>query len=144
MSLSILFSSVPGKIQSAFQWIAPSADFQSALRAPQGDPTVNGNFIKGVVSAEHGGTPVGFGNALADSSFVQKLDPRLAKPFLVGFSEAMDLVFLIGSGVVVLAFVVLWFLPHVELRSGSAYSERGQSDAAAAAEAGAPAPGIVH
>ena len=29
------------------------------------------------------------------------------------------------------------FLPHVELRSGSAYSERGAADAAADAEAAA-------
>ncbi|MEP7036145.1 MAG: MFS transporter, partial [Actinomycetota bacterium] len=69
------------------------------------------------------------------SSFIQQLDPRLAKPFLIGFSQAMDLVFLLGSGVMVIAFIVVWFLPHVELRSGSAYESRGKSDAAAAADA---------
>ena len=47
----------------------------------------------------------------------------------------MDLVFLIGSSVMVIAFVVVWFLPHVELRSGSAYDSRGTSDAADAADA---------
>ena len=35
----------------------------------------------------------------------------------------------------VLAFIVVWFLPHVELRSGSAYESRGKSDAADAADA---------
>jgi hypothetical protein len=30
----------------------------------------------------------------------------------------------------VIAFIVVWFLPHVELRSGSAYESRGASDAA--------------
>ena len=72
---------------------------------------------------------------MSDSSFIQQLDPQLAKPFLVGFSEAMDLVFLIGSAVMVIAFIVVWFLPHVELRSGSAYQHRGEQDAADAAEA---------
>jgi cytoskeletal protein RodZ len=67
---------------------------------------------------------------LSDSSFIQQLDPRLAKPFLVGFSQAMDLVFLIGSAVMVIAFIVVWFLPHVELRSGSSYESRGRQDAA--------------
>jgi hypothetical protein len=36
----------------------------------------------------------------------------------------------------VFGFLVMWLLPHVELRSGSAYSDRGKADAdAAAAEA---------
>jgi hypothetical protein len=34
---------------------------------------------------------------MSDSSFIQQLDPRMAKPFLIGFSQAMDLVFLIAS-----------------------------------------------
>ena len=76
---------------------------------------------------------------LSDSSFIQQLDPRLAKPFLVGFSEAMDLVFLIGSAVMVIAFVVVWFLPHVELRGGSAYNDRGGHGAPTGPDAVAPA-----
>jgi len=40
----------------------------------------------------------------------------------------------------------VWFLPHVELRSGSAYESRGKSDAADAAVAAEPevAPGLSH
>ena len=41
------------------------------------------------------------------------------------------------------AFVVLLFLPHVELRSGSSYAERGRTDAADAEAAAAP-PAIAH
>jgi hypothetical protein len=61
---------------------------------------------------------------MSDSSFIQQLDARIAKPFLIGFSQAMDLVFLIGSWVMVIALVVVWFLPHVEFGSGSAYVPR--------------------
>ena len=61
----------------------------------------------------------------------------------MGFSEAMDLVFLVGSGVMVVGFVVMLFLPHVELRSGSSYSERGRTDAADA-EAAAVPPAVAH
>jgi hypothetical protein len=45
----------------------------------------------------------------------------------------------------VIAFIVVWFLPHVELRSGSAYESRGKSDAADAANARAAveAEGVV-
>ena len=51
--------------------------------------------------------------------------------------------FLIGSGVMLVAFVVLWFLPNVELRSGSSYAERGRSDAADAESAAVP-PAVAH
>jgi EmrB/QacA subfamily drug resistance transporter len=134
--LSILFTAVPNRIQTAFAKIAPSPDFQAALRSPRsptGNPQANTNFIHSLQQAQAGGGGGGAVNPLNDSSFIQQLDPRLAKPFLVGFSQSMDLVFLIGSAVMVLAFIVVWFLPHVELRSGSSYESRGQQDAADAA-----------
>ena len=87
-----------------------------------------GLHLGAAVGAQSGGSGGAFDSALNDSSFIQQIDPRLAQPFLVGFSEAIDLVFLIGSGVMVVAFVVLWFLPNVELRSGSSYAERGRAD----------------
>jgi EmrB/QacA subfamily drug resistance transporter len=141
--LSILFSAVPGRLQSAFTRIAPSPEFQAALKNPQGDPEANKAFIAGLQGARSGGSGAAFDSALNDSSFIQQIDPRLARPFLVGFSQAIDLVFLIGSGVMVVAFVVLWFLPDVELRSGSSYAERSRSDAADAEAAAAP-PAVAH
>jgi len=133
--LSILFTAVPNRIQTAFSKVAPTPEFQAALRHPQsptGNSRANTDFIQSLQQAKTGGGG-GAVNPLSDSSFIQQLDPRLAKPFLIGFSQAMDLVFLIGSGVMIIAFVVVWFLPHVELRSGSSYQSRGQQDAADAA-----------
>ena len=134
--LSILFSTVPDRIASAMQRIAPGADFQAALREP-----ANAQFAREFTSAQasgSGSTP--FSEVLKDSSFLSHLDPRLARPFLEGFSDSMDLVFLVGAAVMVAGFVVLWLLPHVELRGGSAYSERGRAQAETeAAAAGAPA-----
>jgi EmrB/QacA subfamily drug resistance transporter len=131
--LSILFTAVPNRIATAFAKIAPTPEFQAALKNPQasmGNQQANTDFIHGLQQAKAGGGGGGAVNPLSDSSFIQQLDPRLAKPFLIGFSQAMDLVFLIGSAVMVIAFLVVWFLPHVELRSGSAYESRGKSDAA--------------
>ena len=151
--LSILFSAVPDRIQTAFAKIAPTPEFQAALKNPQaptGNNQANTDFIQSLQQAQSGGGGGAAVNPLSDSSFIQQLDPRLAKPFLIGFSQAMDLVFLIGSGVMVIAFIVVWFLPHVELRSGSAYDSRGESDAAdvadaaVAAEAEAAPPGRSH
>ncbi|MEP7017675.1 MAG: MDR family MFS transporter [Actinomycetota bacterium] len=143
--LSVLFSAVPSRISAAFAKVAPTPEFQAALKNPQsptGNSQANTDFIHGLQQAQSGGGSGGALNPLSDSSFIQQLDPRLAKPFLIGFSQAMDLVFLLGSAVMVIAFIVVWFLPHVELRSGSAYESRGKSDAADA-KAVAEADGVA-
>jgi hypothetical protein len=80
---------------------------------------------------------------LQDSSFLTGLDERLAKPFLIGFSEAMDLVFLTGAVVMVFGFLIMLFLPNVELRKSSGYSERATDATDAEAEAGSAAPAIA-
>lgn len=116
--LSILFSTVPDKISSAMARIAPTAEFQAALRDP-----ANAAFAKQLMIAKHHGAAASSG-VLKDSSFLTDLDPHLAKPFLIGFSEAMDRVFLVGSAVMVVGFLVMLLLPQVELRSGSAHGER--------------------
>lgn len=133
--LSILFSSVPNKIASAMQKAVPTKDFQAALHDP-----ANATFAKSLQAAQSGGSGAGSsGGVLKDSSFLNNLDPRLAKPFLQGFSDSMDLVFIVGSGVMVIGFLVMLLLPHVELRGGSAYSERGAADRADAEAATVPA-----
>src|SRR6185436_1302448 len=150
--LSILFSAVPDRIVTAFAKIAPTPEFQAALKNPQsptGNNQANTDLIQSLPTQIGGGGGGAGGaiNPLSDSSFIQQLDPQLAKPFLVGFSESMDLVFLIGSAVMVIAFIVVWFLPHVELRSGSAYQSRGEqdaADAALAAETEVAGPGRQH
>lgn len=126
--LSILFSTVPGNIAESMGRLAPKGDFQAALKDP-----ANAQFAKDFMQAQQsGGGAASSSGVLKDSSFLSHLDSRLARPFLEGFSDSIDLVFLVGAGVMVFGFLVMLFLPHVELRSGSAYSERGQADAAAA------------
>lgn len=134
--LSILFSTVPGNIAESMGRLAPKGDFQAALKDP-----ANAQFAKDFMQAQQsGGGAASSSGVLKDSSFLSHLDSRLARPFLEGFSDSIDLVFLVGAGVMVFGFLVMLFLPHVELRSGSAYSERGQADAAAAEAEAATAP----
>ncbi|HEX6916823.1 MAG TPA: MDR family MFS transporter, partial [Phycicoccus sp.] len=98
--LSILFSLAPQKIASAFTTVAPTPEFQAALRDP-----ANAAFAQQLSQAQaSGGTAAASSGVLQDSSFLSTLDDRLAKPFLMGFSEAMDVVFLVGSAVMVFAF----------------------------------------
>ncbi len=124
--LTILFSTVPEKISAAFGRIAPTPDFQAALRDP-----ANAAFAQQFEASQ--GSSTAASGVLSDSSFLSTLDERLAKPFLVGFSESMDLVFLVGAGVMVFGFLVMLLLPEVELRSGSSYDERAATEEAKAA-----------
>jgi hypothetical protein len=71
---------------------------------------------------------------LNDTSFLQHIDRQLAHPFLVGFSDAMDLVFAVGACVLVLAFVLALFLKEVPLRTQSGLQAAQAARAAAAAE----------
>jgi len=109
--LSILFSTVPDSIKDAFARIVPTPEFQAALK----DPAVLGNPVnKPVLDALKGG---GNGGVLQDSSFLQQVDPRLARPFLEGFAESIDAVFLTGAFVMVLAFVTTFFIKEIPLRT---------------------------
>jgi EmrB/QacA subfamily drug resistance transporter len=126
--LSILFSTVPEKIAAAFTAVAPTADFRAGVAAGLQSPagTTDHTVATAIQQAAADGTvsTTASSGVLSDSSFLSTLDPRLAKPFLVGFSDAMDVVFLVGAAVMVVGFLIMLMLPHVELRSGSAYSER--------------------
>ena len=94
--LSILFSSLPGKLASGIGALSP-ADQGALGRA----------------------LPAGGADVLNDSSIIQRLPDALARPFLVGFSESMDLVFVCAAAVAAIGLIVLLFLPQVALRETS-------------------------
>ena len=127
--LSILFSTVGGKIADAFSRSAGTPAFQAALsdpsvlNNPNNQPVLN--LIRHGVSAAAGsGSQV-----LQDSSFIQKLDPRLARPFLEGFSDSMHPVFLTAAVVVAVAWVLILFMKEVPLRMQSGIQARMAEDA---------------
>ncbi len=113
--LSVLFSDLPQRISDAMKTAFPTPEFQSALHDP-----ANAAFAKELAASQTSGGTGAAGGVLQDSSFLSNLDPALAKPFLVGFSQSMDLVFLLGSIVMVLGFLVMLLLPQVELRKTAA------------------------
>ncbi len=114
--LSILFSTLQDKIAGAFAAIAPTAAYQAAAT----DPAVLANPVNRLAT-----DPAAAGaSVLQDSSVLQQMDPRLARPFLVGFSDSMDLVFLVAAGIVAVAFVVLLFLKELPLRTQSGLEAR--------------------
>ncbi len=133
--LSILFSTVTDNIVRAFQDAAQTPGFQAALQDPAvtGDPA-NAKILDALQSGG-GAAPTLPAGTLDDTSFLTDLDERLARPFLVGFSDSMDLVFRVAAMVLVLAFVVVLFLPEEKLRTVSGIqAQQQQRDEAAAAE----------
>lgn len=102
--LSILFSALPDRITAAMATARGTGEFQAALADP-----ANAAFVR---QLRAGGAS---NDVLKDSSFLTTLDPRLAKPFLQGFAEAMDLVFLCASAVMALGVVVVWLVPQISL-----------------------------
>lgn len=105
--LSILFSTVGDKIASGLQAAMQTDAFKAALRQ-------NPEFAVSLQKA--GGSGVDINN----TEFLNHLDPVLARPFLDGFSSAIDTVFLTGGFVMVAAFVLVWFLREkpLSMRSG--------------------------
>jgi hypothetical protein len=118
--LSVLFSTVGDNIRQAYVAAAKTPAFQGVLRDPA---TAADPASRPVIAALKGGGS-GVGSALDDTSFLRHLNPVLARPFQVGFSESMDLVFLLAAGILVVGFLLMLFLPELPLRTTSAMAER--------------------
>ena len=125
--LSVLLSTLPGRIADAFNSVRGTPGFQAALAAhPDQAATLQA---------------AGSGNAdLNDTSFISRLAPVIAHPFKVGFSDSMSTVFLMGAAIMVVGFVIVLLLPEIPLADRSASEARAaeaQAEAGAAAEAAA-------
>jgi EmrB/QacA subfamily drug resistance transporter len=107
--LSILFTRLPSDIGDAVQ---------DTVRA---NPELAPQFEQ---------LGAGTGSSLEDTSFIQQLPDALALPFKVGFSNTMDLVFLVAAIVVAVGFFVLLRLPELPLRNESGIQAARQGGAA--------------
>ena len=124
---SFIFTRLPTTVADAFSW--PST--QAGIAAAATDPTVTSNpantQILGWIQTND---IAAIGNALnGDTAFLNVIDPRLAFPFLSGFSYAIAAVFWITMAVVVAAFVLALFLKAPPLRAKSAMQEASDLDA---------------
>ncbi|MFK0158495.1 hypothetical protein ACIQVK_41310 [Streptomyces sp. NPDC090493] len=125
--LSVLFSSVSDNMASAFRAAYRTPGFQTALH----DPAVLSNpantpVLDMLKHPQHtGGTGPG---ALDDSSFIQHLDPRLAVPLKVGFTDSLHAVFLLVAAVMVIAFLVAAWTKEVPLRRMSGLESRATAE----------------
>jgi EmrB/QacA subfamily drug resistance transporter len=122
--LSILFSTAVANIGDAYRSAATGdpAFQQAAQLHPDQIATLRS----------------GSSGSLSDTSFLKGLDPAITHPFKVGFSNSIDLIFLIAAGIILIAVVVVSLLPELPLRQMSGVQARQQqADDAALALAAA-------
>jgi len=119
--ISILFNSLGDTIGKAFKNKQILAEITTAAQDPAvlADPD-NVEFLQSL--AEGGGSSLG-DQLKTDSSFLNNIDPRLARPFEVGFAESAVQVFVWGSVAVAIAFVLSFFIKAPPLRETSASQE---------------------
>jgi len=135
--LSALFNAVPDKIINAFQAASTDPTFLAAVKSPEvlANPA-NKAILAGL--ANPAAASASTSGVLSDSSFLNSISPVLARPCLIGFAEASDLVFMLGAGVLVVALAIVWFLPEEKLRTSSGIDAQNEAKAEAAeAAAGA-------
>jgi EmrB/QacA subfamily drug resistance transporter len=106
-------------------------------------PTDIGNAVQDTVRANPELAPqfqqLGGGSPdLSDTSFIQDLPAAVALPFKVGFSNSIDLVFLIAACVVAVGFFVFLFLPQLALSTKSGIQARQENDGGQGPAAGEP------
>ncbi|OCC11755.1 MDR family MFS transporter [Streptomyces sp. PTY087I2] len=108
--LSMFFGAVSEKVAASYRDAASDPAYTAAVN----DPSVTGQAAnKVLLGAREGDVP------LDDSSFLDHVDPRLAKPFLHGMAEAMQIVFVV-SGVMLLVALILAAVPKEKRREPAA------------------------
>jgi hypothetical protein len=131
--LTIFFSGAARHVGDNVRDAAQTPQFQAALRDP-----ANGVIARALRSFSSGST-----SQLNDTSFLKQGARVLREPFLTGFAQAMDTVFLVAAFVVLPAFLLSFFLKEVKLRMESGLqAQAAERAAAAAAVAGNPAPSV--
>jgi EmrB/QacA subfamily drug resistance transporter len=126
--LSVLFSTAGGNIAHAYKNAAKSASFQSLTT----DPTVTSATGNKPLLAILNGQKLS-SSSLNDTSFLKHANKQLAHPFFVGFSNSMDVIFLLAAAVMLIGFLVLLAVEELPLRTMSGIQAQ-QADAKAALE----------
>jgi EmrB/QacA subfamily drug resistance transporter len=120
--LSILFSNAASNISDEYAKARTTTEFQQAATAHPDQIRL-----------------LGHGGSLNDTSFLKGMDRVLAHPFLVGFSDAMDLVFFVGAMVLLVGVVLSACMKEIPLRTVSGQQARAAAAQRAQAAAMTPA-----
>ena len=131
--ISILFNRLPDAIKNAF---SDKAVQDGIIEAAKDTSLPKDQFMIAQGLSQVVKNPALFdkmGGKLdlsGDSSFLTGLDPRLSRPFLMGFADSAVVVFEWAAAVVAIAFVLSWFIKVAPLRDKSASAEAAAASAA--------------
>ncbi|MCX6485397.1 MAG: MDR family MFS transporter [Rhodoluna sp.] len=131
--ISILFNRLPDAIKSALDNSSVKNDMAAAAKeimtkAATGEIKADDPNL--LFLQEAAANPAALGEKLnGDSSFLTHLDPRLSRPFLMGFADSAVTVFICAAAVVGIAFALSWFVKVAPLRDKSAAAEAAASSA---------------
>lgn len=133
--ISILFNGLKDSIGKAFE----NDDVKAGLASLAQDAQTGKldlvkypetlNTLKSMQAQASGGGDMGaLGDAIStDSSFLSQIDPRLARPFLMGFADSSISVFLWASVIIAVSFVISFFIKAHPLRDKSAAQEAAEA-----------------
>ena len=122
--LSVLFNVVGDKISAAYRAAQATPAFQQSVAA-------NPSQLQTLQGAQSG-------NALNDTSFLEKLSAVVSHPFKVGFSDGIQVVFILAAIVMIVGLIVVLFLPEIPLSRRSAQQQRADDLLAAENSDGVP------
>jgi len=115
----------------AVDWSDPAQ--RAALLDGNGDsPGIVETIADEIADGGSGGAGTDISASTSDTSYLTGADPRLTRPFLVGFTSSAVSIFWIAFAVIALMFLLTFFFKVPELRQRSAAQER--ANAAAQAE----------
>jgi EmrB/QacA subfamily drug resistance transporter len=127
--ISILFNGLKDSIAKAFEDKTVMADVMAAAQDPKVMADANNaEILKAMQGAQTGTDASVLSDKLStDSSFLSNIDPRLARPFLMGFADSAVSVFLWASAIIAIAFVISFFVKAAPLRDKSAAQEAAEA-----------------
>jgi EmrB/QacA subfamily drug resistance transporter len=131
--ISILFNRLPDAIKSATKVPEVQNGMTDAAKQYMAG-LMTGKYKADnpnvVFLKEAAANPAALGDKLnGDSSFLSNLDPRLARPFLMGFADSAVTVFICAAAVVAVAFAMSFFIKAEPLRTKSASAEAAAASA---------------
>lgn len=104
--LSILFGQIGVNSNQRFEAALANSEFQAQLNNPE-----NFETLERLESIKTGAS------ALDDSSWIANSNEILIRPLLDGFTDSLSLIFIIGSGLMLLGLITAYFVPNKKIEN---------------------------
>lgn len=104
--LSILFGQIGVNSNQRFEEALANPEFQAQLNNPE-----NFETLERLESIKTGAS------ALDDSSWIANSNEILIRPLLDGFTDSLSLIFIIGSGLMLLGLITAYFVPNKKIEN---------------------------